>query len=155
MGEMKRRQVRLWAKALVYLLFVPPPPTLCATTTTRLSVWTQNMFSPSPFPQDQTRRTSRIYPRSPVPSGKRTRLATGPSRLGNSSRVVSGNRSVSGDVSRASEGASEMDVDAAKIPREKSLKGTVVFSKSEELIVTLHAHLPAEAQRLLRNVGMP
>ena len=47
-----------------------------------------------------------------------------------------------------------MDVDNGPLkPRERPLKGPVVFSKSEELTITLHAQLPVEVEKVLKNVG--
>ena len=53
-----------------------------------------------------------------------------------------------------SEIASEMEVDAEIMtPRERSQKGAILFSRSEQLSVTLHAHVPMEVEEVLGNAG--
>lgn len=58
-------------------------------------------------------------------------------------------------VSAVSEIDSEMDVDGLlSIQNEVKNRAGVVFAQSEELNVTLQAHLPVEVLRALKSAGM-
>lgn len=111
-----------------------------------------NMFSPSPFPPGGGRRTRNITPnrRSHLPGGNRasSRLTTP------GVRVVSDSRMSVEDASVASDGASEMSVDAGTaVQRSGRHKPGVVFAQSEELRVSLLAHLPSEVLQVLRSAS--
>ena len=121
-----------------------------------------HMFSPSPYPQNATRRattrnaTPRLGVASPLPPGRRSR---GGSRLTTPVRAPS--ESHQRDVSMASEDdgiSSEMSVDAdlrgmPRVPSGRHRAG-VIFAQSEEMTVTLHSHFPTEVQQAIRNAGM-
>ena len=57
-------------------------------------------------------------------------------------------------MSVASEMDSEMDVDGLlSVQNEARNRTGVVFAQSDELNVTLHAHLPIEVLRVLKSAG--
>lgn len=112
------------------------------------------MFSPSPFPQSHPRRSGRNTGLgSPAPS-RRAGSSRAASRLG-TPRVVSDRLAALEDVSMGSDGTNEMEVDLeSSISRDSRTKGAVVFAKSEELNVALHAQIPVEVRQVLRSAGM-
>ncbi|KAI5123360.1 hypothetical protein M0805_001781 [Coniferiporia weirii] len=104
------------------------------------------MFSPAPQPP--SRRTRNV----PPPPSRRSRQPG--SRLNTpSTRAVSDSlMSVVSDASMASDPASEMEIDAGTPPlRESGRRSGVIFAQSEELSVSLLAHLPVEVLQVLRN----
>ena len=112
------------------------------------------MFSPSPFPSGAGRRTRNATPsrRSQIPGGSRA-----PSRFTTpavGARVVSDSRMSVDDASAASDGASEMSVDAGtSLQRSSRHRPGVIFAQSEELRVSLLAHLPSEVLQVLKSAS--
>ena len=112
------------------------------------------MFSPSPFPSGAGRRTRNATPsrRSQIPGGSRA-----PSRFTTpavGARVVSDSRMSVDDASAASDGASEMSVDAGtSVQRGSRHRPGVIFAQSEELRVSLLAHLPSEVLQVLKSAS--
>ncbi|THH12017.1 hypothetical protein EW145_g257 [Phellinidium pouzarii] len=108
------------------------------------------MFSPAPA---SVPRHTRHAP--PTPSRRSRQPGShfntpGPSA---GARVMSDSRmSVVSDVSMVSDDASEMEVDVGiPLHREGKHRAGVVFAQSEELTVSLLAHLPVEVLQVLRN----
>lgn len=112
--------------------------------------FTMAAFTGSPPPRRKNRPPSRQIALEPPPrrvgrfasSRPASRLPT-PARCAEQSSYTKDDGTV---------GSMDVDEDTLQ-PTERGLRQDTVFAKSEELLVTFHGHLPAEAKHVLRNAG--